>query len=110
MELLAYTLGLAKRTIFDVAPIVGGLLGFQLVILRRPLPNARPILLGCLWVFLGLTLFLVGLNEALFPIGRTMAIQLTRLSAMEGGAASTAWSAYGWVCGFAATVGFATDC
>lgn len=110
MHLLQVTLDTAAETAFAAAPIVLVLFGFQLLVLRRPLANARRIALGCLWMFLGLTLFLVGLQEALFPIGRTMALQLTspemRADAAFGGDAS-AWWAYGPVYAFAAAIGFA---
>lgn len=110
MHLLQVTLATAAETAFAAAPIILVLLGFQWLVLRRPLPNARRIAAGCLWMFLGLTLFLVGLQEALFPIGRTMALQLTspemRADASLGGDA-TAWWAYGPVYAFAAAIGFA---
>ena len=95
---------------FDVLPIVAILFGFQVLVLRRRLPNPRRILLGFVYAVLGLALFLVGLEEALFPLGRIMAEQLTA-HAVEGlaaGAAAVDWRNYAWVYAFAAAVGFAT--
>ncbi|MBK8176830.1 MAG: DUF1538 domain-containing protein [Rhodospirillales bacterium] len=106
MDLLDRTLVIAGATAVDVAPIVAVLLGFQVLVLRRPIANVRRIAVGCAAVVLGLTLFLVGLEEALFPIGRTMAQQLTAVSPMIAAGAAN-WSAYGWVYAFAAAVGFA---
>jgi len=56
-----------------------------------------------------LSLFLVGLEKALFPIGRTMAAQLTdpHFLGIEPGQAVD-WADYMWVYAFAAAVGFAT--
>ena len=65
----------------DVAPIVGVLVFFQVVVLRRRLPNLGRIVAGFVYVLIGLTLFLIGLQEALFPIGETMARQLTAAGA-----------------------------
>ena len=97
-------------TALDVAPIIAILVLFQAVVLRRRLPNLRRIAAGSVLVLLGLTLFLIGLEQALFPIGRTMASQLTALGAAgrEGLAGYSAWSGYLSVYAFAAAIGFAT--
>ncbi|MCH8189517.1 MAG: DUF1538 family protein, partial [Proteobacteria bacterium] len=55
------------ETMRDVAPIILVLFFFQAVALRRPVPHLRRTLFGFLYVLIGLTLFLVGLREALFP-------------------------------------------
>jgi hypothetical protein len=96
----------AWNTLGDVAPIVLVLVFFQKAVLRRPLPNPRRIGIGILYVMIGITLFLVGLNEALFPIGRTMARQLTSPTFVDG--ATDAWETHVWVYLFAASIGFAT--
>ena len=64
-------------TLLDVLPIVSIMLIFQLVVLRRPIPNLKRVAIGFAYVVAGLALFLVGLERALFPLGRTMAQQLT---------------------------------
>ena len=64
----------------DVAPIVAILFGFQVLVLRRPIKNPARIVAGMLYVLVGLTLFLEGLEMALFPLGRLMAEQLTASS------------------------------
>jgi hypothetical protein len=99
-------------TVFDVLPILAVLVFFQLFVLREKLANPRRIAIGFLYVLVGLTLFLVGLEKALFPLGEVMAAQLTA-DAMEGvvqGAADPAslWQRYFWVYVFAAAIGFAT--
>ena len=97
-------------TVFDVAPIVAILTLFQVFVLRRRLPNLRRTVAGLVCVLLGLALFLVGLENALFPIGETMAFQLTAHAAT--GAQSPAgvvnWRDYLMVYIFGATMGFAT--
>ena len=108
MEFLATLLGTAFGTLFDVAPIIVVLFLFQAAVLRRPAPNPGRIALGFVFVLMGLTLFLVGLEEALFPIGETMAVQLTS-GALEGASsAGVRWDDYLVVYAFAAAVGFAT--
>ena len=63
-------------------------------------------------VLLGLTLFLEGLEMALFPIGRLMAQQLTAPEFIYGSESVVAggchWMDFLWVYAFAAAIGFAT--
>jgi Protein of unknown function (DUF1538) len=97
------------ETLRDTLPIVAVLAFFQFVVLRRPLVHPRRIALGFAYVVAGLTLFVVGLEEALFPLGRSMAEQLTDpgfLGVAEG--ATVDWWRYYWVFLFAAAIGFAT--
>ena len=61
----------------DVSPIAAILFGFQVLVLRRQIKNPAQVAMGMVFVLLGLTLFLQGLEMALFPIGRLMAEQLT---------------------------------
>ena len=102
-------LGTVAGTVFDVAPIIAILVTFQVVVLRQRPPNLRGIVSGFVCVLLGLALFLIGLEQALFPIGETMARQLTEASV--GGASPEAgvdWRDYALVYVFAAAIGFAT--
>lgn len=95
----------------DLLPIIILFGFFQFVVIRRPLRNARRIVAGLLYVFVGLTLFLAGLEEALFPIGKIMAAQLTDPSFLKGNVENinlVDWKIYGWVYVFAAAIGFAT--
>ncbi|MDJ0832406.1 MAG: DUF1538 domain-containing protein [Gammaproteobacteria bacterium] len=57
----------------DLLPIILVIGFFQLVVLQQPIPNFGEILIGILFVVIGLTLFVHGLNLGLFPIGETMA-------------------------------------
>jgi hypothetical protein len=95
-------------TMLDVLPIVTILAFFQIVAIRRRPPNLRRIVYGFVYVLLGLTLFLVGLEEALFPLGEIMARQLTDPAFLGIEAVSVRWQDYLWVFVFAAAIGFAT--
>ena len=102
-------LGTVGGTVYDVAPIVAILVTFQVVVLRQRPPNLRGIVTGFVCVLLGLALFLIGLEQALFPVGETMARQLTEASvgdALPG--AGVDWRDYALVYAFAAAIGFAT--
>ena len=99
-------------TVFDVLPILVIIFGFQLVIIRRPIPNLRKVLFGFIYVLLGLAFFLEGLEIALFPIGKLMAQQLTDPEFVYGRVDDVVqamqWRDYGYVYLFAATIGFST--
>jgi hypothetical protein len=62
----------------DLAPIVLVISFFQYFILQQPLDNALALVSGALLVLLGLTLFVYGLELALFPIGESLAYALAR--------------------------------
>jgi len=99
-------------TMQDVLPIAVVIFGFQLLVIRRSMLNLRRVLVGFFYVLLGLTLFLDGLEQALFPIGRLMAEQLTRPEFVRSGMLhlieAAHWSEYYWVYIFAFTIGFST--
>lgn len=100
-------------TIRDVAPIAIILAFFQLAVLRKKIPHLKKVLVGFLYVIIGLALFLVGLEKALFPLGKTMAEQLTDPAFIYGEAVkqvegSVEWTRYYWVYIFAAAIGFST--
>ena len=109
MELISLILSAGMDTVLDVAPLIGLVLFFQIVVLRRRPANLGRITVGFVYVVIGLVLFLIGLEEALFPLGKTMAAQLTDpafLGLAEG--ATAHWLDYGWVYAFAAAIGFGT--
>jgi len=56
----------------DLLPIILVIGFFQLAVLQQPIPNFGEIIVGILFVVIGLTLFIQGLNIGLFPIGETM--------------------------------------
>jgi hypothetical protein len=57
----------------DLLPIILVIGFFQFAVLQEPIPNFGEIALGVVFVVIGLTLFVQGLNMGLFPIGETMA-------------------------------------
>jgi hypothetical protein len=105
----------AVSTFRDVLPIAIILIVFQVLVLRKRVPNLKRVLAGFAYVVVGLTLFLVGLEEALFPIGKIMAAQLTDPAFIYGAEAAAnpdgigiVWWRYYWVFLFAAAIGFAS--
>jgi len=108
--LLFDVFGTFRDTIDDVAPIIGTLFFFQYVVLKSPLANIARILFGLFMVVLGLTLFLVGLEKAIFPLGDAMARQLTDPAFLYAAGATPTylWQDYIWTYVFAFTIGFAT--
>ena len=73
---------LLVATFFDILPIAIIIFGFQFLIIRKRVKNLKKVLTGMLYVLVGITFFLLGLEQALFPIGRSMAEQLTNPSAL----------------------------
>lgn len=80
----------------DLAPIVAVIAFFQFAVLRQPIPNLGDILLGALFVTIGLALFVRGLEMGLFPIGETMAYAFARKGSLT------------WLLLFAFGLGFGT--
>ncbi len=65
--------------------------------------------MGLVYVLARLALFVIGLEHALFPLGRTMAAQLTEVAlASSSDASGPAWSSYLWVYVCASCIGFST--
>lgn len=90
---LSRSLGSSVR---DLLPIVAVIAFFQAVVIRQPLPEITGILLGLLFVIIGLTLFVQGLRIGLFPIGESLAGAFARKGSLS------------WLLLFAFTLGFAT--
>jgi hypothetical protein len=57
----------------DLLPIILVVTFFQVLVLREPFPNLGEILIGLVFVILGLALFIQGLEMGLFPLGENMA-------------------------------------
>ncbi len=99
-------------TVSDLIPIAAILFGFQYLVLRKQIPNISQILTGFVFVLLGLAFFLQGLEQALFPLGKLMAAQLTdpEFLGIKATAADIGnnWQHYLWVYVFAFAIGFST--
>lgn len=85
-----------KDSFTDLLPIIAVIAFFQLAVIRQPLPNFLEILLGGVLVVLGLSLFIQGLEMALFPVGESLAQALARKGSVF------------WLLAFAFTLGFST--
>ena len=96
----------------DMLPILVIIFGFQLLVIRRQIPNLKRVLIGFFYVLLGLSLFLMGLEQAIFPLGEQMAIQLSDPAFISGSSGHSVeelyWSDYYWIYLFAAAIGFST--
>ena len=111
MELLITFGHTLVLTVKDVLPVLVLLMFFQLVVLRRPIPNWKRVVAGFVFVLVGLALFLDGLETALFPIGKIMAKQLSSPEFVFGSKTAPAgapWHAYIWVYVFGILIGFST--
>ncbi len=64
-------------TLLDIIPIVLVFAFFQWGVIRKPIPHWRKMLTGMGMVVLGLAVFIVGLEECIFPLGPSMAQQLS---------------------------------
>ncbi len=80
----------------DLVPILAVVLVFQIFVIRQPIPNVASLVEGTLFVVLGLTLFIQGLEQSLFPIGESMAYAFARKGSLS------------WLLVFAFCLGFGT--
>jgi hypothetical protein len=92
-------------TLVDILPIAIIIAFFQLIVLRRPLNNVGQLMWGFGFVVVGLTLFLMGLELALFPLGEEMANQLT--TGINEKSAEP-WYTFYWTYLFAFAIGMST--
>jgi len=99
-------LGTLASTALDVMPIVIFIFAFQALVIRQPIPHLKRLVGGLVLTVLGLAMFLLGLEQALFPLGRLMAEQLTDPSVTSRGTA--AGVSYAWVYVFAVAIAFST--
>tara|TARA_R110002072_G_scaffold89737_9_gene201043 strand:+ start:27287 stop:28075 length:789 start_codon:yes stop_codon:yes gene_type:complete len=111
-DLLVDIVNITLTTVTDVIPIAAILFGFQFLVIRKPLPNMKRVLFGFLYVLIGLSFFLLGLERALFPLGKLMAQQLTDPDFIANGkdisTSALQWFDYYWVYLFALSIGFST--
>ena len=96
IETLKMLLAAMLGSLRDLAPILIVIVFFQFVVLQQPLPDVGQILVGVLFVVLGLTFFIHGLEQGLFPIGESMATDFARKGSLL------------WLIAFAFALGFGT--
>ena len=87
---------MALGGIRDLSPVVLVILFFQAVVLERPIADLQVLFEGAVLVVVGLTLFVYGLELALFPVGDSLAYAL----ASKG--------SFLWLLAFAFLLGFGT--
>lgn len=100
-----------QTTLQNVLPIIMVIAFFQIIVLRKKIPNLRQITVGSICVILGLSIFLVGLEEGIFPLGIQMANQLSDKSFVSGGMSvprEIVPSDYFWIYAFSFLIGFST--
>ncbi|MGI9263873.1 MAG: DUF1538 family protein [Gammaproteobacteria bacterium] len=80
----------------DLAPIVIVIAFFQLLVLRQPFPDLGDLSAGFLFLLIGLTFFVRGLEMGLFPLGESMAFDFAKKGSLL------------WILAFSFSLGFAT--
>jgi len=112
MEIFNQLLKTTISTAGDITPIIVVIFGFQIFILKQAIPNFKKVMVGIIYVLAGLSIFLVGLEQALFPLGKIMATQLTDPGFIHEGLTTVRdtlhWQDYRWVYIFALAIGFST--
>lgn len=85
-----------KAAFIDLVPIILVVVFFQTVVIQQPFPEVGKIIYGIIFVIIGLTLFIEGLEIGLFPIGETMAYALAKKGSVF------------WLMTFSFALGFST--
>jgi hypothetical protein len=80
----------------DLLPVILVITVFQLAVLRQPFPELLEVLIGAVFVIVGLMLFVQGLEMGLFPIGETLAVAFAQKGSLV------------WLLIFAFGIGFST--
>lgn len=80
----------------DLIPIILVVVFFQIVVIQQPFPNIWEVLIGSVFVIVGLMLFIEGLEIGLFPIGETLAYALSKKGSLF------------WLIVFSFALGFST--
>ena len=75
---LAHFFKTILNSIRDLAPIALVIAFFQIFVLQQPIPNMEEIVVGAVFVVMGLTFFIYGLEMGLFPIGESMAFAFAK--------------------------------
>lgn len=95
-KLAKRVLGKLKTSFLDLLPIIIVVSFFQIVVLQQPFPNLGEILVGLVFVVVGLMLFVEGLEIGLFPIGENLSYALAKKGSLF------------WLLTFSFLLGFST--
>lgn len=85
-----------KLSFLDLLPIILVVSFFQIVVLQKPFPNIFEVLVGLVFVVIGLMLFVEGLETGLFPIGENLSYALAKKGSLF------------WLLSFSFLLGFST--
>jgi hypothetical protein len=96
LSTLSYILRKIRMAFTDLLPIILVIGFFQIVVIRQPLPQLGEMMVGVVFVVIGLSLFIQGLEMALFPLGESMAQALSHKGSLF------------WLLVFAFSLGFST--
>ena len=88
----------AGGSLRDLAPIIAVIAFFQIVVLQQPFPNLGNVIVGMVCVVAGLTLFIQGLENGLFPLGEALAQGFARKGSVS------ALLAFAFCLGFGTTI------
>lgn len=84
------------NSFLDLLPILVVVIVFQAMIIRQPIPNISNLIFGMVLVVFGLTFFIIGLEQSLFPLGEAMAFDFAHKGSLF------------WLLVFAFSLGFGT--
>ena len=82
----------------DLAPIIVVVAVFQILVIRQPFPDLQQMLVGLIFVVVGLTLFVQGLETGFFPLGESLAQAFARKGSL------TALLSFAFCLGFGTTI------
>lgn len=85
-----------KTSFLDLLPIVIVVSFFQLIVLKQPFPILLEVIIGLVFVVIGLMLFIEGLTIGLFPIGENLSYALAKKGSLF------------WLLTFSFLLGFST--
>jgi hypothetical protein len=91
-------LRLFAGSVRDLLPIIVVVAVFQLLVIQQPFPDLQQTLVGLVFVVIGLTLFVQGLEIGFFPLGESLAQAFARKGSL------TALLAFAFCLGFGTTV------
>ena len=98
MKSFGALLRLLRDALRDLAPVIMVIAVFQVAVIKQPFPDLAGILVGLVFVVLGLALFVQGLEIGLFPIGQAMAAAFARKGSLG------ALLAFAFCLGFGTTI------
>jgi len=68
------------QTFINILPIIMTILVFQYLVLKKSLPNLTRVIIGFIFLVIGLYGFIIGIKLGLFPIGESIASNLVDMN------------------------------